>query len=117
MAHGAFGKNGEAFHFHSGAGAVPVLLPHQAGKTRFTITGDLDFDEAAAIIVIENFIVHLWSGDLEPARLYIQESGLPIILTMAQAGTYKQAMQSVEDMTNFIEHLSGEWDRAANMDW
>lgn len=26
MAHGAFGKRGEAFRFHSGAGAVPVLL-------------------------------------------------------------------------------------------
>jgi hypothetical protein len=117
MAHGAFGKNGAAFHFHSGAGAVPVLLPHQAGKNRFTITGDLDFDEAAAIGIIESFIEHLWSGHREPARLYIQESGLPIILTMARTGAYKQAMASVEDMTNFIEHLSWESDRAANMDW
>ena len=32
MAHGAFGKNGEAFQFHSGAGAVPLLLPHQKGE-------------------------------------------------------------------------------------
>ncbi|WP_228378448.1 hypothetical protein, partial [Chryseobacterium sp. CCH4-E10] len=26
VAHGAFGKDGNAFHFHSGAGAVPVMM-------------------------------------------------------------------------------------------
>jgi hypothetical protein len=31
VAHGSFGKQGEAFSFHSGAGAVPVRLPHQDG--------------------------------------------------------------------------------------
>jgi hypothetical protein len=29
VAHGAFGKDGQAFDFHSSAGAVPVRLPHQ----------------------------------------------------------------------------------------
>lgn len=33
MAHGAFGKNGEAFQIHSGAGAVPLLMPHQKGSS------------------------------------------------------------------------------------
>jgi hypothetical protein len=36
IAHGAFGKQSEAFTFHSGAGAVPVMLPHQAGSKKFT---------------------------------------------------------------------------------
>jgi hypothetical protein len=29
LAHGSFGKEGQAFDFHSKAGAVPVLLPHR----------------------------------------------------------------------------------------
>jgi hypothetical protein len=117
MAHGAFGKNGEAFHFHSNAGAVPLLLPHQRGKNRFTITEDLGFNDAAAIEVIEKFIDHLWSGELEPARLYMQENDIPTILTMAANGTYCQAMKSVEDMKNFLDCLCHEWDNSANMDW
>ena len=117
MAHGAFGKNGEAFHFHSGTGAVPLLLPHQRGKNRFTITEDLGFNDAEAIQVIEQFIEHLWSGEREPARLYIQENDIPTILTMAADGGYRQAMNSVEDMKEFLDHLCHAWDNSANMDW
>lgn len=117
MAHGAFGKNGEAFHFHSSAGAVPVILPHQKGRNRFTITEDLGFNDVAAVEIIEKFIDHLWSGEREPARLYIQENNIPTILTMAANGTYSQAMKSVEDMKDFLEYLCHEWDNAANMDW
>lgn len=91
MAHGAFGKNGEAFKFHSDTGAVPLLLPHRKGRNRFTITEDLGFNDAEAIEVIEKFIDHLWSGKREPARLYIQENDMPTILTMAANGvTVKQ---------------------------
>lgn len=117
MAHGAFGKQGEAFSFHSGAGAVPLLLPHQAGKHRFTLSGDLAFEDAKALNVISDFIGHLWSGEREPAQLYIQKSGLPLILTMAKDGTYSRAMSSLEDMQELIDHLTHEWDQAANMDW
>jgi hypothetical protein len=63
-AHGAFGKQGEAFRFHSGAGAVPVLLPHLAGSRTFLL-GDssmLSFDDDAALAVIAEFIEHLWRG-------------------------------------------------------
>ena len=38
--HGSFGKNEEAFQFHSGAGAVPLLLPHQRGKLRLLFRAD-----------------------------------------------------------------------------
>jgi hypothetical protein len=117
IAHGAFGKQGEAFHFHSGAGAVPVLLPHKAGKSRFALSGDFAFEETAALTVIENFIRHLWSGEREPAELYIQKARLPSILTLAADGTYAKAMASLEDMDEFVKHLSGQFDQAANMDW
>jgi hypothetical protein len=116
MAHGAFGKRGEAFSFHSGAGAVPLLLPHQKGSGRFSFYSDLGFDEKDALGIVEEFIAHLWSGEREPAKIYI-ESDLPLILPMATDGTYQDAMKSVENMKEFVEHLSWKFDQAANMDW
>lgn len=116
-AHGAFGKQGEAFSFHSGAGAVPVLLPHRAGTKKFKLGHGLSFNASEAINVLEEFRRHLWSGTREPAEIYIQQSGLPIILTLAANGTYASAMHSVDDMNELVDHLSEETDRAANMDW
>jgi hypothetical protein len=117
FAHGAFGKQGEAFSFHSSTGAVPVLLPHRAGSKKFTLGEGLAFDCEAALKEIKEFIFILWSGDRSPAQKYIQESGLPIILTMAADGTYENAMHSDHDMDVFLEHLSYRVDQAANMDW
>lgn len=117
VAHGAFGKQGEAFYFHSGAGAVPVLLPHKVGSRKFKLAHGLSFDASAAFIAMEDFIVYLWSGKRAPAERYIQQSGLPLILTYARDGTYSRAMNSVEDMEAFVRYLSGEFDRAADMDW
>src|SRR6185295_6297860 len=37
MAHGAFGKHGEAFRFHSGAGAVPVNLTDPDDRNKFSV--------------------------------------------------------------------------------
>lgn len=116
MAHGAFGKNGEAFSFHSGAGAVPLLMPHQKGSGRFSFSDDLSFDEKEVISLIEKFIEHFWSGELKPAKFYV-ESDLPLILTMAHDGTFSSAMESVENMEEFVEHLIYQSDQAANMDW
>ena len=115
MAHGAFGKNGEAFRFHSGAGAVPVLLsrkPHH----RYALVGAPAFDEAAAIAEIEAFAEHLWSGMYSPAKAYVF-SHLPSILTHAADGTYKHAMQSDQEMAEFVDYLEYQVDRSANMDW
>jgi hypothetical protein len=117
VAHGSFGKEGEAFSFHSGAGAVPVLLPHRAGTRKFKIGSGLAFNALEALNALENFRKHLWAGSREPAMIYIQQSQLPIILTMATNGTYANAMKSVADMKQFIEYLSEEFDRSANMDW
>lgn len=117
VAHGAFGKQGEAFHFHSATGAVPVLLPHRAGSKKFTLGEGLAFDWNAALLEIEQFISMLWAGDRSPAQKYIQESGLPVILTKAADGTYANAMTSDDEMDALIEHLGYQVDRAANMDW
>lgn len=115
MAHGAFGKQGEAFSFHSGAGAVPVVLT-QNSKQRYSFTGQLAFDESAALMDIEVFLTHLWSGSRSPARLYI-DSGLPSILTCVIDGTYTRAMRSDTEMQEFVDELGSQFDRAGDMDW
>jgi hypothetical protein len=117
VAHGAFGKQGEDFSFHSGAGAVPVLLPHKLKGRTFTLGSGLVFNLPAALSLTEEFIKVLWSGRRAPARIYIQDSQLPIILTHAADGSYTRAMASIKHMDDFISELTEEWDRAANMDW
>ena len=115
VAHGAFGKRGEAFRFHSGAGAVPVLLTDDQ-KQMFSLTGRTAFKEAAALAEIESFLSHLWSGSRSSVRPYIFSS-LPSILSFTVDGTYARAMRSEEEMASLIHHLQEEIDRAANMDW
>jgi hypothetical protein len=115
MAHGAFGKRGEAFSFHSGAGAVPVLLTGRQ-KHRYSLSGMAAFQERSAIAEIEHFIEHLWSGSRLPARHYICSS-LPSILTYVGDGTYARAMQSEEDMEEFVDYLLHQFDVSADMDW
>jgi hypothetical protein len=117
MAHGAFGKQGEAFSFHSGAGAVPVMLDEIRGMRRFSLSGAAEFEEETALSTIEDFIAHLWSGPRQPAWTYIQDADLPLILTFASDGTYKAAMQSVKDMERFAHGLVRGFDDAGNMDW
>lgn len=115
VAHGAFGKEGQAFSFHSGAGAVPVLLTNKRDQ-RVSLTGRLAFDEASALAEIELFLDNLWVGAVAPARLYVF-SELPSILSYTVDGTYAQAMTSEADMDGFVQHLTTRMDQAADMDW
>jgi len=116
-AHGAFGKRGEAFQFHSGAGAVPVLLIDRPGHGHFALSTDPEFAEATALQMIEDFIIHLWSGARAPARIYLEDYSLPTILTMASDGTYAASMKSVDEMEEFVGRLVRGFDNMANMDW
>lgn len=115
MAHGAFGKRGEAFKFHSGAGAVPVLLTSRQ-QHKYSLTGTAAFDEGAAIAAIEAFIPHIWSGTRGPARHCIF-SELPTVLTLVADGTYANAMHSEHEMAEFVEYMTRQRDDASNMDW
>lgn len=115
MAHGAFGKQGEAFEFHSGTGAVPLLLTGNQ-KTKFTLTGKPILAEDEAISQIDKFIEHLWSGKRLQAQIYI-ERNIPTILPYATDGTYKRAMSSESEMNRLVESLLYQIDQAANMDW
>jgi len=114
IAHGSFGKNGEAFRFHSRAGAVSVLLTDEPGK--FALSGQAAFKESRAIEVAEAFIQVLSNGPLAAALLYIH-SDLPTILTYTKDERYRDAMASTDTMREFVEHLSREVDRSANMDF
>ncbi|MGR3899888.1 hypothetical protein FW759_10580 [Psychrobacter sp. 1176_08] len=117
IAHGAFGKNGETFMFHSNIGAIPVIMPNQVGKNKFSLFVDLSFDEDEVILLLENFISHLWLSELKSAMHYVMDSSLPTILTLASDGAYARAMTSTEDMESFIKHLCYQFDQSANMDW
>lgn len=115
MAHGAFGKRGEAFLFHSGAGAVPVLLTEDA-TNRYSFLGDPDFDEVEAIKSIDSFLSDLWLSEVSPAEPHLF-SKVPSILTFASDGSYAKAMRSKEAMSQLVEYLENQMDAAANMDW
>lgn len=117
MAHGAFGKGGEAFEFHSIAGAVPVRLTDKVGRGRFSLFIYQLFNEGEALETADAFINALWTGTRAPAKLYLQDSSLPVILTYAADGTYQRAMSSEGAMIQFIEGLEHSFDQAANMDW
>jgi len=116
VAHGAFGKNGEALSFHTETGAVPLLLPQAKQTNQFLFGNGVDFVAPESIQLIHEFIAHLWTGDLSPAKIYI-ESALPIILSKVTDGQYADAMQSDEAMIEYVEYLTHVFDEAADMNW
>jgi len=116
VAHGAFGKNGQALSFHSVVGAVPLLMPHRQSREHFRFGNGVDFLPPEAMKLIHDFIAHMWSRNLSPAKIYI-EAGLPLILSHVCDGAYAKAMTSEEEMTDFTNYLSRRFDDAANMDW
>lgn len=115
MAHGAFGKRGQAFRFHSGAGAVPVLLTRRQ-QGRYALTGNPSFGEKDALDEIDSFLRHLHETDVAIALEHVQ-SGLVSILSYAVDGTYARAMSSLDDMKSFVRQMNEQVDRSANMDW
>ena len=117
VAHGAFGKQREAFEFHSSAGAVPVRLPSDRGPGQYRFGHGIDFVDHEAVKLVTAFVEHMWSGALAPAQIYLDGGYLPAILTLAQSGEYSRAMQSEESMRALTEQLTHEFDRAADMDY
>ena len=120
VAHGAFGKDGEAFLFHSAVGAVPVKLPHQEGKHSYRFRNQLDSTESVsdneAIMLIEEFIAFIRSGELAPAWIHL-DNYLDTVLTFAQDDTYRVAMASEDAMNDFVEYMSYMDDLHTNMDF
>lgn len=116
VAHGAFGKDGQAFDFHSPAGAVPVMMPHNHNG-RFRFGHVLGYVDGEAIELMSGFVEHLWSGDRGPARIYIEKYDLPLILTLASNGEYARAMVSTDRMSALVDHLQGVMDRSMDMDF
>ena len=90
------------------------LRQHQFDPYRLGM--GIGFQEQEAIDLIKRFIDHIWSGDIAPAKIYL-ESGLPLTLSLAQSGEYALAMNSEEDMEEFVNAMSYIHDQAANMDF
>lgn len=117
VAHGSFGRDGEALQFHSRAGAVPMLLPHKRSNSTFRFGSGINFRTGPSIDLIKAFVAHLWTGDRSPAKIYLQNYALPVILTHVKDGTYASAMQSDADMEEFASYFAAMRDRHANMDF
>ncbi len=117
IAHGAFGKNGNAFRYHSETGAVPVIFNSKKPKNRFSLYGGLTFKDEEVIKLIEEFIQFLWKGPLAPAMYYTQECELPTILTLAADGTYAIATTNMQSMQELTDQLIHQIDISINMDW
>jgi len=112
--HGAFGRQGEAFWFCSETGVVPVFLTR--GQTHGpSLEGKPVFDESEAILRIEAFVEHLWSGPREAMREYVF-SGLPGILLFVADGTYDKAIKSKGLMKRLVEILAQQLCIAGDMD-
>ena len=116
MAHGAFGKKGEAFQFHSDAGAVPLIINRSSSVERYSFRSDLAFNDQDVVDLVIRFIPYLWANERATQGMYI-ESGLPIILSMAANGSYVSAIECEDNMEHFIYELQLEFDRAMDMDY
>ncbi len=123
VAHGAFGKSGEAFLFHSEAGAVPAQLPHRRGEYSYRFPNFLEFignqrphKDEQAIECIQEFIDYIRTGPLAPAWIFLDE-GMDSVLTHAQDGTYELAMESKENMQEFIKYMTYLEDMHSNMEF
>ena len=117
MAHGAFGKEGEAFHFHSNVGAVPLAIKNNSGGNGYRLRNETAFDEERTLNLIQDFREYLDNGPCKIAKLYYQNYSFPIIMQFVNDGTYEQAMRSEQNMKQLVDDLSARFDRAANMDW
>jgi hypothetical protein len=117
VAHGAFGKNGEAFHFHSPVGAVPVYLRWDADKSTMSMHDDLSYDDETAIALLKSFVLFIKSGPFATASQYINEYHLDTIMTFVMDGTYRSALKSTDAMDELIERMNYMNDMHANMDW
>ncbi len=115
VAHGAFGKKGEAFEFHSPIGAIPVTLT--GAHRSLGLSGGTEFDDKTALKVIEEFIAFLWTGERELMKLYIQNTTNPLRPASAKFGEYAAALQSRAKMKAYIKELDQLRDNATNMDF
>lgn len=117
ISHGAFGKDGNAFYFHSQVGAVPVIINNDNQGNKFSLHGSLSFDEREVMNHLDHFIKYLRTGKTGIAMLYTQDTALPSILTLASNGEYANAIKNPDSMIKFRERILHDFDTSMNMDW
>jgi len=117
VAHGAFGKDGNAFVFHSDTGGVPVIMHYKKNHNKYSLQGDLAFRDDEVIKIIEEFILFLWKDDIGIVMQHVQKYGLPSILMCAKDGQYEFAKTDIDTMIRFCDDMQYRIDQAGNMDW
>ena len=119
MAHGTFSNDMRTFYFHSPTGAIPLNYKNLS-KKNFTFNLEnlfLSLINYKTTNILKKFVSFLWSSERKNAKLYIQDSGLPLVLTKAQKGIYTKIMQSSKEMNEYIDREIWEQERAMNMDF
>ena len=96
---------------------VPVRLFDSEKGPSYRLGHGTEYVDEEAIEIIHNFIQHMWSGKLAPARIYLQDNDLPLYLAMGKDGAYGRAMKSTRTMSELADHLSYQIDMYANMDY
>ena len=114
--HGALGKNGETFSFHSGAGAVPVFL-NDKNLTIALTQHDIEYLDKIVIPIINRFNKMLWKGKRRNAKLLIQDYSLDLVLNYSTNKQYTKLLNSRKAMKDFIDYTIYQIDRATNMDF
>ena len=113
VAHGAFGKDGDAFQLHSTAGAIPVRLVRGNGRREFRFESE-DLKpgrhDRENIELIKDFVSYVRSGALAPAWVYIDRGGTANLVE-ARDGGYREVMVSVEAMQRYADG----WEYLADM--
>ena len=113
VAHGAFGKDGDAFELHSTAGAIPVRLVRGNGRREFRFESE-DLKpgrhDRENIELIKDFVSYVRSGALAPAWVYIDRGGTANLVE-ARDGRYREVMVSVEAMQRYADS----WEYLADM--
>jgi len=115
--HGAFGKDGQAFEFHSDAGAVPLRFDSSGKRSQYTLLPSAGvLEDAQAVAAVGEFVAFLQTGANEPIW-YFLEAELPTVLPYGITGLYKRVLSSMDDTRVFISQQASLQEQAWNMDW
>ena len=117
FAHGLIRKDFSGICFHSRIGAIPLNSRSHAAISSWWFSANVGASEKESLSKIADFIDHLWNEDRKLLEIYIQERGLPLVLTMTCDGTYSRALESEESMLDLVEGLTNHMDQVDNMDF
>ena len=116
-AHGGFDHQQSLFHMHlPGIGAVPARLSQANEDFRFDLSLSLKLMKKSNWDLLDDVDHWLRSGSLRFATM-LAESGLHVAFDARSRKELSDATNSRRAFRQYLDALSYETDRAANMDW